>query len=181
MREVLRFFFFAGISFSYVLFQVALWWFFHTSILLWKVIFPFHSQTYMTSGKLKYVHAVCLIIGIFLPLATVISSMSEFGVQSRNEAEKGTSAQDLFINGGLGYSIPRFPPIICTPSDNAVLFYSFILPMAIMQATGSTVLIFILWHIHRVSHNNTNKRNLLSWGVYPGRGKREGRFTEITL
>ena len=167
----MKIFCFAGISFSYITFQVALWWLFHTSILLWKVIFPFHSQTYMTSGKLKYVHAVCLIIGIFLPVATVISSMSKFGVQSRNEAETGTSAQDLFVNGGLGYSITMFPPIICAPSDNDVLFYSLILPIVIMQAAGSTVLIFILWHIHRVSHNNTNKGNLLSRGVDPGRGK----------
>ena len=146
-------FFFTGILFSYLLFQSALWWFFHMCMLFWKVLFPFHSQTYTASGKVKYTHAVCFAMGLLLPMALVVATLSEFGVESRRKAENGTSALDLFISGGLGYSTTSFPTILCTPSDEDVVFYSLLLPLAIIQAVGSTGLIITLWHIHRVSHD----------------------------
>ena len=74
--------FFTGILFSYLLFQLALWWFFHMCMLFWKVVFPFHSQTYTASGKVKYTHAVCLVIGLLLPMALVVTTVSEFGVKT---------------------------------------------------------------------------------------------------
>ena len=148
--------FFAGIFFFYLIFQMALWWIFHTSILLWKVFFPFYSQTFTASGKIKHVHVLCLIIGLILPLATVITSLSEFAVESRNKVENGTSALDLFVTGDLGYTTISFPPILCFASDKDAGFYSLILPLSIFQAIGGTMLILIVWHIHRVSCTQFN-------------------------
>ena len=145
-----------GVMWSYFIFQAAFWWLFHMSVLFWKVFFPFHAHRFGVSGKYKYIHVVCLIIGIFLPMSTVITSMSEFGVESRNKADNITSAIDLFVSGGLGYANMRFPPVLCRPSDGEVAFYSLILPLAIIQAIGSTMLILLLWRIHRVSYANDN-------------------------
>ena len=156
--------FFAGISFAYIIFQLAVWWILHILVLFWMVFFPFQSQRYRTSRKLKYIHAVCFIIGLLLPLTTVIASMSEFGVQSRNNAENGTSATDLFLSGGLGYSSMRFPPILCGPSDGNVAFYSLILPLDIIQAVGTTALLFVLWRVHRVSHITCSRFNKIVFG-----------------
>ena len=101
-------------------------------MLFWKVVFPFHSQTFIASGKVKYTHAVCPIMGLLLPMALVVTTVSEFGVESRRKAENGTSALDLFLSGGLGYSATTFPQILCTRSDEDVVFYSLILPLAII-------------------------------------------------
>ncbi len=94
---------------------------------------------------------MCAIIGVLFPLVTIVTSMTVFGVESRNRANNTTSATELFLSGGLGYSATTLPPILCTPSDEDAGFYSLILPICIIQAIGSSVLILSLWHIHRVS------------------------------
>ena len=106
-------------------------------MLFWKVVFPFHSQTFIASGKVKYTHAVCLVIGLLLPLTLVVTTVSEFGVESRRKAENGTSALDLFLSGGLGYSSTAFPTILCTPSDQDIIFYSLLFPLALSRLLDS--------------------------------------------
>ena len=45
----------------------------------------------------------------------------------------------------------RFPPIICIGRESDANFYSFIFPITLMYAIGTTVLLAILWRIRRVS------------------------------
>ncbi len=135
----------------YILLQVAMWWFLHAVTLFWKIMFPFHANA--NAGKMKYIHAVCLVLGLVLPLAPVIASVSKFAVDTRNEAEanNGTSALQLFLDGGLGYTNPRFPPLLCVTGDRGVSFYSLILPLDIIQIIGTTFIILLIWRIRRVS------------------------------
>lgn len=87
----------------------------------------------MATRKFKYVHVICLLIGFIFPLETVISAKTYFGEQSQNRAGNSTSAIDLFLSGGLGYNNFRYPPILCVFSNKNVAFYSFLLPVDIIQ------------------------------------------------
>jgi len=136
--------------FSYTLFQMLFWWLLHTALLFWKVIFPFHSRAYEKSGKMKNVHIACVIVGMLLPLTSIVTSMAKFAVDARKRATNETSATELFLSGGLGYSNARFPPILCVGSDRDAVFYTTALPLDLGLAIGCTMLLIIILHVHRV-------------------------------
>ena len=137
--------------FTYILCQMAVWWLFHTASLFWKVIFPFHSRSVEVSGRVKYIHITCVIAGILFPFVPIITSMSKLAVDVRERAENGTSSHQLFLSEGLGFFSSRFPAILCTGSDRDAVFYSLILPIDLILATGCTLLLIIFWSVHRVS------------------------------
>ena len=140
-----------GILFTYILGQTALWWIFHISALFWKVVFPFHARS--MPGKIKYIHIMCVILGVLLPLIPIITSMIKFGVELQNQYENSSLQyrSDMFFSGGLGFKPSRFPTILCTGSDPDAIFYSLLVPIDIILACGCTMLIIIFWSIHRVS------------------------------
>ena len=55
------------------------------------------------------------------------------------------------MSGGLGFRYSRFPAILCTGTDRDVIFYSVVLPIDIMLASVCTMMITVLWSVHRVS------------------------------
>ena len=134
--------------FDYILLQLAVWWVFHTSVLFWKIMFPFHANSF--TKRLKYIHAVYVVLGFIIPLTPVIVSMSQFAVASNNAANNGTSSSELFLDGGLGFSNSRYPPILCASSSTDVVFYSLILPLSLIQIIGTTFIILMIWKIRKV-------------------------------
>ena len=42
---------------------MAVWWFFHLSIFVYKMMFPFHAKRTQNTGKLNYVFAVLVLLG----------------------------------------------------------------------------------------------------------------------
>ena len=52
-----------GAIFHYVIVNMALWWFFHVSIFLYKVVAPFHAKRTQTLGRQKYIFAVTVLLG----------------------------------------------------------------------------------------------------------------------
>ena len=44
------------------------------------VLFPFHSRPVEMSGRVKYIHITCVIIGILIPFVPIITSMSKFAM-----------------------------------------------------------------------------------------------------
>ena len=105
------------------------------------------------SGKVKYIHITCVIAGILLPLLPIITSMAKFAMDIRKQNEKSTSQikNDLFLSGGLGFTTSRFPSILCAGRDQDVIFYTVVLPINIILASGCTILINIFWSVHKVS------------------------------
>ena len=134
--------------FSYILYQLALWWIFHTTTLFWKILFPFHARSFEVTHKMKYLHITCIIqVGLLLPLIPIITSVVKFIIE---EAESGNATSTTDSNG-LGYGMTRFPPILCTPTDRDAAFYSLILPLDVILAVGCTLLAIIVLSVHRVS------------------------------
>ena len=111
-----------GLAFYYAVLVSDMFWIFHIVILFWKIVFPFHARSFETRGYFQYIHLAMVIAAIVLPwesLATILGK------------------------GGL--TIPQFPPIVCLARDTDVTFYSFILPISIINATGVSLIAIILW------------------------------------
>jgi len=141
----------AGILFTYGLLQLSVWWLIHTGMTFWKAGFPYHSRSYEISGRMRYIHWTSLTVGILFPFVPVVTSMGKFGVDVRQRADNYTSSQQLFLSGGLGFSMSRFPPILCTASDPEAIFYTTVLPIQFISLVGCSFLLIIFWTIYRVS------------------------------
>jgi len=135
----------------YVIFQMVVWWVIHTAILFWIVMFPFHSKRYLKSNKKQWIHAVCVVIGLLVPLVAIVTTLGKHAADSVQQASNETSAGNLFVSGGMGYFNPRYPPIACINSNQVVAFYSLILPMSLCIGIGATLMVLIIWRLHRVS------------------------------
>ena len=144
---------FLGMMFTYVISQLPLWWLFHTTTIFWKIVFPLHARSFFISGKIKVVHILCVTIGILLPIFSIIISITKFGVDLQDEYENSTASfrNNLFLSRGTGYILSRFPPLLCYGSDLDVNFYTIVLPIEVILAVGCTMMIIVLWTVHRVS------------------------------
>lgn len=91
-------------------------------------MFPFHAHKH--ERNTKYIHIISLIVGIILPAVVPVIA--------------------LFVDG---YTMFRFPPTICSPSNVNVLYYGVILPVSIAVCVGLTFLAIILHALHEVSTN----------------------------
>ena len=119
-----------GAVFYYVLLQTSLWWIFHIFILLWKIQFPLHSRRFEKTHSTKCIHLTVVTLALLLPLITVISSE---------------------IKGG--FTLTRFPPIVCAGADADVTYYTLVLPLVFIIGCGTTALVMIFWKIHKVRRN----------------------------
>ena len=91
--------------------------------------------------RVKYVHIVCIVICVIFPSIAVIPTMAEFA--------HGKSSSEA-VSGGLGFSVTRFPPLLCTGTSKDATFYPLILPILIILMVGMTILIIVFWIIHKV-------------------------------
>ena len=135
---------FVAMVFTYTLMQLATWWVMHTAALFWKIKFPFKSRSLEVSHKIKYIHGACIVAGIIIPFVPIIASVADSAV------DYDSSTNRSFLSTGLGFGLTRFPPILCTGTDSATVFYSLVLPIDIALAIGCPLLIYIFWIIHKV-------------------------------
>ena len=139
--------FFAGIVRTYISLQLTLWWLFHTSALLWKVAFPFHARSFDNTGKTKYIHITCVLIGVVIPLIPVVAVMADFAQEVQFHADSQGAA---FVSGGLGFKIAQFTPIVCLGYSSSV-FYTILLPIILIFFIGIPQLMILFILVHRVS------------------------------
>ena len=132
-----------------MLYQMTLWWLFHVTSLFWKVVFPFHAQSF---SNIKLIHITSIILGILLPVVPIITIMTKFAVNLQKQSENSPSQlkNSLFLSGGLGFGATGFPTILCNGMDPNAVFYSFSMIIDIIVAFGCTLLLIIFWSIHKV-------------------------------
>lgn len=140
-----------GMVFGYVLLQLAIWWLFHSVILFWRVVFPFHARSFKLSGRIKYIHIMCVIVALVVPLLPIITVLSSFSKDlEKNEFLRSRNV--TFTSGGLGYGMVRFPPILCSGTNSIAVYYSLVFPINAIVSLGLPVIILLIWFIHKVSH-----------------------------
>ena len=126
----------AGVVFYYSLVQITLWWFFHIAALFWAFRFPLHFRSFQKLKRIKYVHIVCVVLGVVVPVLPVVVTI---GVNER----EGT-------RNGFGFGMTNFPPILCAGLDSNASFYSLVLPITLMAEVGMTLLVFTFWDVRKV-------------------------------
>lgn len=134
----------------YVVLQLVLWWFFHTTLLFWKIFFTIHAHTYEASNKIRYVKIAVFTVSLVVPLIAILVPMADFAVDVKSDALL-QSRNITFISGGLGFRFIRFPPQLCTGRDSNAVYYSTVLPVNILMFVGITEMVLIFYSIHKVS------------------------------
>ena len=134
-----------GAIFYYCTLQLSMFWLCHILAIFWGLKFPFHARTFRTTHRIKYLHIACVALCTILPLISVVATMVQYS--------RGKSFGEA-VEGGLGFGVVRFPPILCTGWNQDTMFYALILPVVVLLMAGMTVLIVIFWIIHKVSQNS---------------------------
>lgn len=111
----------------YLLLQMTLFWFFHVTAMFTKLKWPLRSRRMALAGRCKYFHASCVLVSSVMPALPVAVVL-------------GTS---------YGFGTFTFPPLFCFPTNREVTFYSVILPITVLMAIGSSLLLFTLWTIRQ--------------------------------
>jgi hypothetical protein len=133
-----------GVLQTYFAIQVTLWWLFNILALYWKIQFPFHARYYDTTKRTEYIHVACILVGLLLPIFTPVA---------------------LSVEGG--FTMTRFPPIVCIGRNADANFYTVVFPITIMYAIGITFMLLIFWRIrrHMSNHQNTSRRINISFSA----------------
>ena len=101
--------------------------------LFWKVKFPFHAKRLERS---RIIHLLVVLLALFVPTIPVIASFSTGGFVSSNN-----------------------PPILCVSRSRGAAYYTLALPISIIIATGTLLLVTVLITVIKVSSfviaNNT--------------------------
>lgn len=121
-----------------------MFWLCHILAIYWGLKFPFHARTFRTTHRTRYLHIACVAVCMILPTIPVAATMIKYS--------HGKSFREA-VDGGLGFGVVRFPPILCTGRDQDAMFYALILPVVVLLMFGMTVLIAIFWIIHKVKRS----------------------------
>ena len=126
-KSIFVFVYIIGFVHIYALGQVSLWIVFHAFGLLRGVAFPFFYQKIKREGALKYIHISTVVAAFTLPLVPALLHLID------------------------GYSIVPSPVNICIGRNIAITYYSLVLPMSILFATRTTILILLSRKIIKVA------------------------------
>ena len=135
------FFFILGMFFFYLVFQIGCWWFFHVVAFFWKLQYPFHAFKVEKLGRIKHIYIGCVITGLILPLIPILIILADYSVKLKTD-ESLRSLNATFASGGLGF---------CNWVNREAILYGFILPLSVLTATGTSLLVLIIRNIHKVS------------------------------
>ena len=108
--------------------QLAMLWLCHISMMFLKLNFPFHARSLEVSGHNRYIHALCVAASLLVPIAPIAATFAT-----------------------NGFSMAQFPPFFCYPKNGTVMYYSLVLPFAILLVIGIAMLAAVIWKIHKVT------------------------------
>ena len=119
---------FVGIAFYYTLMQSTLWVLFYVTALFWGIAFPFHYRNIKANGYIKYIHITAVAVAVLVPLVSSLAPLKD------------------------GFIPPRSTPIVCIAANADYTFYTLVLPISILLAISTCLLIFTFWIILKVSN-----------------------------
>lgn len=120
----------AGIVNIYGLIQLTLPSVFHSFGLFWSIVFPFHYRRFKLEKKIKYVHITTLVLVLALPVFPALLHLID------------------------GYSVGLGPFYTCIGRNTVVTYFTFILPISIILAIATSLMIIIFWTIFKVYMGN---------------------------
>lgn len=133
----------AGIVFTYGLAQLGLFVLFHAGGLCWGVAFPFHFRRFKAQKQIKYIHITTIIATLFLPLVPALLHLDE------------------------GYGVANTPSTVCFGRNVAVTYFTLILPLSVILAIATSILVIMFWIIFKVNLPKPNIRcDTMSYRYY---------------
>ena len=118
--------FFPGFVYYYGLLQSTFWIVFHVAALFWGIQFPFHYRQFKENGYIKYIHIATVATAVLVPLVSGLAPLKD------------------------GYVPARFPPVVCIARNTGYTFYGIELPVSILLAITTSLLIVTFWIILKV-------------------------------
>ena len=129
--------------------NASVWWLFHVLSIFYAVMFPFTARRW--KQKEKYIHLVLLIVG---------KKHVYFSFESQNAMIFLSCLSGLLVplpgvivaltGDSQLYAIGNFPPLFCVPSNEVLVFYSFMFIFNLSLMVGIPILIVLFWILHKV-------------------------------
>ncbi len=117
----------AGIIAIYVLLLTTLFLTFHAVGLSWGIIFPFHYRRFKAQGRIKYIHASTVVLGLVLPAIPALLHLIH------------------------GYTIGIDVHSGCIGRNESIAYFFVTLPVNILAAVTTIVFMILLWKIFKVT------------------------------
>lgn len=119
-----------GVCLYYFVMQLLLLWLFHIISIFWGVYWPIWASL-QSAARRVVLHIAAVSMALVLPAIPVLII-------------------HYLAPGAGGFTLTRFPPILCAASSLALNFYTFMLPLSILIACGLTLLVLIFWRLFKV-------------------------------
>ena len=116
---------------TYRTLQIGLLVMFHALGLCWGIMFPSHYRRLKTEGRIKYIHVTTVVLALVLPAISALLHLID------------------------GYSIAPGPIDVCIGQNMAVTYFTTILPVSILLAMATLVLVIMFWKILKVRHTDS--------------------------
>ena len=101
--------------------------------LYWGVAFPFSYREFKTSGRIRYVHIICVVLTVVVPIPGGLVHLKD------------------------GYRPISAPTLACVGSNLDYGFYALILPISVAIAINSCLLVLTIWTIFKVYYKSCGK------------------------
>ncbi len=120
---------YVGVCLYYILMQLVLLWLFHIITIFWGVYWPFQASIIQASKKQVLLHMIAVFVALVLPAVPVLI---------------------IHYLSPQGFTVTRFPPILCAAYSLTFNFYIFMLPISIIIACGLSLLVLTFWKLAKV-------------------------------
>ena len=127
---------YAGIVDTYGIVQLTLWVAFHALGLCWGIVFPFHYRRFKIEGRIKYIHVTTVVFALVFPAILALLNLID------------------------GYSIAPGPIDACTGRNVTITYFTTILPVSVLLAVATSVLVILFWKIFKVRNTMQHAINI---------------------
>ena len=121
----------------YTLQQVCLWGGLHTGFVFWAMRYPFSYRAFSISTRIRYAHVISVILAVVIPLPGAL----------------------IHLKGG--YIIIGNPSLVCAGRNTDYTYYTFILPLSVLLAITTCLLVLIFWTLLKVVDMHQNNGSSL--------------------
>lgn len=126
-----------AVALFYCVNQMGYFVMFHAMLLFWALNFPFSYRQLKTSGKVRYVHIIVVLLALFLPVPATLGVLFQGFIYSRN------------------------PSPTCYVSSSEYVYFAFGLPLSVIMGITACMLLLSFWAILKVSSVMSSKSSYL--------------------
>ena len=105
---------------------MSIWGGLHAGFLFWSIKYPFNYRMFKLAGRTRYAHIISVVLAVVVPLPLALAHLKS------------------------GFIITANPSLVCVGRNRDYTYYTFILPISIIVAITSNLLVLIFWTVLKV-------------------------------